>query len=543
MFDLAQSVLRIFDADRATVGTGFLAAPTLGVTCAHVVQAARANPGRYIYVQLYSGGSLHLAQILQEGFSPKEQYDVAFLRLSEPIPGAAPLLLTPSRQARPGHAFTSLGFPESPVANERRPYGRIHGVIHAKAGTPLLEIEGNQVYLGMSGAPVLDQELGGVVGMIIRGWDDKYERVAYAVPAETLAVLHPEVKFTARASDLVAPRRGGLLAHRRAWIILLLVAALLVAGVYVLLAGPGVVGPAANLPSPGATHTGVPIEAPAQTTAPATAATYTLAPLSTPTDSLPARTPETAVGIGSTRVAPLDGMIQWYVPAGDFMMGSTDQDLDAQDNEKPQHRVDLDAFWIDQTEVTNAQYALCVAAQQCALPNYLSSYSRTKYYDNPDFAAYPVIYVSWKDADRYCAWAGRRLPTEAEWEKAARGTDGRIYAWGSQPPDCSLAKYFGCGEGDTNQVGVYLSAASPYGALDMTGNVWEWVDDWYESWYYQNSPEHNPPGPGIAEYKVMRGGGFDYRWRDLRAAARNFYDPDDSADALGFRCAESAAQK
>ena len=196
--------------------------------------------------------------------------------------------------------------------------------------------------------------------------------------------------------------------------------------------------------------------------------------------------------------APIDAVMV-TVPAGDFTMGSND------DDSKPAHQVYLNAFSIDKYEVTNAQYKQCVDAGKCSPPAKSESRTRNWYYGVPKYNNYPVIYVSWDDAKRYCAWAGKRLPTEAEWEKAARGTDGRIYPWGNSFDARKLNSSEG-GKGDTTAVGSYPDGASPYGALDMAGNVSEWVADRYDENYYANSPRNNPPGPSSGLGHVQRGG-------------------------------------
>jgi formylglycine-generating enzyme required for sulfatase activity len=193
--------------------------------------------------------------------------------------------------------------------------------------------------------------------------------------------------------------------------------------------------------------------------------------------------PVAAPDIGSTRVSEKDGMVMAYVSAGEFLMGAADSDSQAFDNEKPQHTVYLDAFWIDKTEVTNAQYKKCVQARACETSN--EAFNSRFNSDNQ-----PVVGVPWYNAVTYCQWAGRELPTEAQWEKAARGTDGRIYPWGNQPATCDYTVMNdgsgdGCGNGSAAwPVGSNPKGASPYGALDMVGNVGEWVADWYDEKYY-----------------------------------------------------------
>lgn len=166
-----------------------------------------------------------------------------------------------------------------------------------------------------------------------------------------------------------------------------------------------------------------------------------------------------------------DGMILLDVPAGEFEMGSS---VSGSDIEKPVHTVYLDDFLIDQTEVTNAMYTLCVQASKCDQLDENANYSE------PTNGQHPVAYVDWNNATAYCEWAGRRLPTEAEWEKAARGTDGRIYPWGDKDPSKDFLNFNSGNVSSTTPVGSYPNGASPYGAFDMAGNVWEWVADWFD---------------------------------------------------------------
>ena len=218
-------------------------------------------------------------------------------------------------------------------------------------------------------------------------------------------------------------------------------------------------------------------------------------------------------------------------------MGCSSDDNQCIDNERPQHTVTLDAYYIDKYEVTNARYQACVVSDACSPPNEVRPFTQELYYGNTAYADYPVVHVTWDQAEAYCAWAGKRLPTEAEWEKAARGTDGRTYPWGEQAPDRMLLNYNG-NEGRTTPVGSYPDGASPYGALDMAGNVMEWTADWYDDDYYSVSPERNPPGPSAGEMRVLRGGSWVYYYIDVRAAYRDNDYPGDWMN-VGFRCVRS----
>ena len=232
-------------------------------------------------------------------------------------------------------------------------------------------------------------------------------------------------------------------------------------------------------------------------------------------------------------VSSIDGRVMVCVPKGEFLMGSTEDDPDSSVDERPQRTVYLDTFWIDQTEVTNASYRQCVEAGDCSAPD-------NRHYDDPAYSEHPVAGVQWDQAEAYCRWAGKSLCTEAQWEKAARGTDGRTYPWG-EGIDCYRANYFGCMDG-TTAVGSYSSGASPYGVYDMAGNVWEWVADWYFEYYYANSPQRNPQGPSSGEYRVVRGGSwFDYV-KKLRAASRYTFDRDRRYHLIGFRCCSMTPQ-
>jgi len=221
------------------------------------------------------------------------------------------------------------------------------------------------------------------------------------------------------------------------------------------------------------------------------------------------------------------------VPQGEVEIGSEDGSSD----ESPAHTVYIDAFWIDRTEVTNVMFGKCVAEGACTPPAKTSSETNPEYFGNPEFDDYPVIFVDWDQANTYCQWAGRRLPTEAEWEKAARGTDGRTYPWGREII-CSYANFSDC-KSDTEKVGSYVAGISPSGALDMAGNVWEWVADWYEKNFYGVSPNHNPQGPPSGTFRVLRGGSWGSNENVVRSSSRGRDDPGYTSKRGGFRCALS----
>jgi formylglycine-generating enzyme required for sulfatase activity len=260
-----------------------------------------------------------------------------------------------------------------------------------------------------------------------------------------------------------------------------------------------------------------------------------------PTQSAPASP-------GAVRLSPEENLPRVYVPAGVFLMGSTDQDPGADGDEKPQHSVTLDGFWIGQTEVTNAMFAaflnemgnqveerapwLNAAANQVQIVQNQNG----EWQPRRGFEDHPVTFVTWYAARAYCAWAGGWLPTEAEWEKAARGVDGYIFPWGDEI-DCSRANYLDCNINGAIPVGSRPDGASPYQALDMTGNVWEWVADWYAADYYAASPSENPTGPGTGLARVVRGGSWLFDAKHARAANRRSDGPLITKPDYGFRCA------
>jgi len=241
------------------------------------------------------------------------------------------------------------------------------------------------------------------------------------------------------------------------------------------------------------------------------------------------------VGLASAQpqeITGKDGAPMLWVPGGEFTMGSEEGD----DDEAPIHRVYLDAFYMDKYEVTVGQYANFLEATSLDAPPDWNTMNQHPHRQRP------VAMVDWADARAYCRWAAKRLPTEAEWEKAARGTDGRTYPWGNDPPDRRRANY---GKQEWNNhaalesVGSLEDGKSPYGIYAMAGNVWEWTADWYGKDYYQDSPKRNPKGPERGEEKVMRGGDWFLNAERLRSANRDGLIPTGRNNRGGFRCAKT----
>ena len=229
-------------------------------------------------------------------------------------------------------------------------------------------------------------------------------------------------------------------------------------------------------------------------------------------------------------INPKDGAEMVWVPAGEFLMGSTDDE--GVRDERPQRKVYLDGYWMYKTEVTVAQYRKFCEATNREMP------------EAPEWGwkeDHPVVNVSWHDAVDYAKWAGASLPTEAQWEKAARGTDGRVFPWGNEWDAGACANSVSWSLKGTKPVGSCPAGASPYGCVDMAGNAWEWCADWYDEAYYGNeAPSRNPPGPASGGVRVLRGGS----WSDdssvyFRCAYRYGYAPDYRYSFIGFRCSRT----
>jgi formylglycine-generating enzyme required for sulfatase activity len=244
---------------------------------------------------------------------------------------------------------------------------------------------------------------------------------------------------------------------------------------------------------------------------------------------------------GEIQKSPVDGAFLIYIPAGLFLQGASTTDTFAQANEKPQHAVTLNAFWIDQNKVTNKMYRTCEMDHGCSTPQKIPwpvLGDAKGYYTNSAFDDYPVVNVTWDQAYTYCSWAGRRLPTEAEWEKAARGTDGRLYPWGSATPDNKHLN-FATHVSHTSQVGKYPDGVSPYGVMEMVGNTFEWVSDFYDALYYSYSPPSNPTGPVISgsNTRVIRGISWGVDNHLARVTSRSGKWNLSFDEQTGFRCA------
>ena len=231
-----------------------------------------------------------------------------------------------------------------------------------------------------------------------------------------------------------------------------------------------------------------------------------------------------------TEITDSKGVSMVLVPRGEFTMGSSI----GEPSEMPPHLVYLDNYYIDKFEVTNALYKVCVDQGKCGLPFKVIDFN------NPDYSQNPVVFIDWSPASQYCEWRGAHLPTEAEWEKAARGIDERTYPWGEGISEM-YANYDGyVAGGKTTPVGQYERGKSIYGAYDLAGNVWEWVADWYAEDYYSISPSSGPHGPRTGNYRVVRGGAFDSKEELVRTFSRTWFYANQSNSSIGFRCAMDA---
>lgn len=377
----------------------------------------------------------------------------------------------------------------------------------------------------------------------------------------------PKSFETMMASTLPPQTNGRRKAPAWVWLVATFVGTICILGGIGLAVGAFLTG---NLPMPnaaGPTATAslaIAAVQPSPTRLPATA-TASPSPAPTPT-------PTATLGIGSIRRAGPDGMEQVFVPAGEFTLGLSETERQllislcptcnpaSLENAVPQRRVYLDAYWIDRTEITNAQFATFVAATGFVTiaeqkqnsyvydaitkeSNYLPLANwRTPKGEGSSIVGqdnFAVTQMSWVDADAYCRWAGRRLPTEAEWEKAARGPQNYLFPWGNTPPTFEALNYDLSHNGPV-AVGSYPSGVSAYGALDMAGNVWEWTSDYYAKTYYQEAPASNPRGPATGEGYTFRGGSWFSNGLGkiflVTAVGRLWNKPEIRSDVLGFRC-------
>jgi formylglycine-generating enzyme required for sulfatase activity len=264
----------------------------------------------------------------------------------------------------------------------------------------------------------------------------------------------------------------------------------------------------------------------------------------TPTEGAPTATQAPTAVVTLTASGPLSefidskGVPMVLVPEGDFQMGGGDPN--AEGDEKPVRSVTLNAYYIDRSEVTNVLYKACVDDSTCKPPLHSYFFSESPnhiYYGNSQYDNYPVVYVDWNMAKAYCEWRGARLPTEAQWEKAARGdSDTRRYPWEGKELTCQEANFQKC-VNSTSEVNSWQDGKSPFGAYDMAGNVWEWVADWYSANYYQNSLLRNPTGPNSGQSRVVRGG--SWAKYDVRVSNRLAVAPSSATFDIGFRCAGS----
>ena len=229
-----------------------------------------------------------------------------------------------------------------------------------------------------------------------------------------------------------------------------------------------------------------------------------------------------------------DGSEMVFIPEGTFIMGSDESS--ALTSSRPAHEVDLKAYWIDRYEVSNGQFKKCVLSGYCYVPRDTGSATREDYFQNEEYDNYPVIHVDWNQANAYCSWAGKRLPTEAEWEKAARGTGGSLLPWGNSLPDELPMQVNQFGTGDTVPVDSFPEGASPYGVYNMAGNVWEWTSDQFDRYYYTKSPAQNPRSVTGGNDYVIRGYSWAYPFSRFDITDRNSAYILTHTHDLGFRC-------
>ena len=262
-----------------------------------------------------------------------------------------------------------------------------------------------------------------------------------------------------------------------------------------------------------------------------------------PASSTPMNPSAGVHAVGETMISSLDGMTLVYIPPGEFNMGS----ISANPDEIPVHTVQLDGYWLDRTEVSNAMFTSFLNSAGNRLEggtNWLNPlnplvwiYEKDgRWQTLPGKEKYPIVGVSWYGANAYCEWAGRHLPTEAQWEYAARGVDSRRFPWGNDDLNCDHARFLGCGNTPIEVESLPLGS-SPFGVFDLAGNVAEWVNDRYAADYYQQSPRLNPTGPMNGYYRVIRGGYWGSAYIALQTAHRDWAGADERSEGIGFRCA------
>jgi sulfatase modifying factor 1 len=243
-----------------------------------------------------------------------------------------------------------------------------------------------------------------------------------------------------------------------------------------------------------------------------------------------------------------DGAPMVLIPEGSFPMGVPHGDRDGGRDEYPRHDVFVSEFYIDKFELTNSRYLEFVKATKHRIPQNPTNATRNLWQGDTiteSLADRPVINVDWADANAYCQWAGKRLPTEAEWEKAAKGTADRRFPWGNVEPTNKHLNFNQqwIGEKTLMPVGSYELGKSPFGVYDVAGNVWEWVNDWYDAKYYEKSPAKNPTGPETGTKRVLRGSGWQNETPTVRIFTRVDSDPTMRNESTGFRCAMDARAK